>query len=83
LRVGKATKANEGCFTVKAVNEAGVATSTCVVVVNDVVEPPKAAPEKTKPAFYVPLKNQVGYRQGFIVLSSDDHLAIIVSYLIF
>ena len=56
LRVAKAAKANEGCFTVKAVNEAGVATSTCVVVVNDiVVEKPKA----TKPAFYVPLKNQV------------------------
>ena len=36
LRVAKAAKANEGCFTVKAVNEAGVATSTCVVVVNDV-----------------------------------------------
>ncbi len=60
LRLGNANRDLEGSYTCKAVNAAGVATSACVLTIKEIAKPPTPAlPEKSKPAFYVPLKNQV------------------------
>ena len=60
LRLGKASKDIQGSYTCKAVNEAGAATSTCLLSMKEAPKPPTpTVPEKSKPAFYVPLKNQV------------------------
>ena len=60
LRLGNANRDLEGTYTCKAVNTAGAATSTCVLTIKEITKPATPAlPEKSKPAFYVPLKNQV------------------------
>lgn len=66
LLVDKVTKDFLGKYVCKATNIAGTATSTCVIsLVEPTPKPVEVQIEKSKPSFYVPLKNQARFL-GFL-----------------
>jgi len=60
LLIDKITEKCQGKYICKATNNAGTATSTCVITVVESSTKSVDIPKETsKPAFYIPLKNKV------------------------